>query len=120
MYTHTHTLTHTLTHTHTHTHSHTHTHKHRRSAGSDGKESACNTKYPDLIPGSGRYPGGGNANPLQYSYLENPHGQRSLAGYSPWSRNEPDTTEQLSAYVPTYTYGTNFQVCSEKESLAPW
>ena len=25
-----------------------------------------------LIPGSGRYPGGGHGNPLQYSYLENP------------------------------------------------
>ena len=33
--------------------------------------------------GSGRFPGGGNGNPLQYSCLENPHGQRSLAGYSP-------------------------------------
>ena len=36
------------------------------------------------IPGSGRYPGEGNGKPLQYSCLENPHGQRSLAGYSPW------------------------------------
>ena len=35
------------------------------------------------IPGSGRPSGGGNGNPLQYSCLENPHGQRSLAGYSP-------------------------------------
>ena len=33
------------------------------------------------ITGSGRSPGGGNGNPL-YSYLENPHIQRSLAGYS--------------------------------------
>ena len=33
---------------------------------------------------------------LQYSCLENPHGQRSLAGYSPWGRKESDTTEQLS------------------------
>ena len=30
-----------------------------------------------LIPGSGRSPGGGNGNPLQYSCLENPHGQRA-------------------------------------------
>ena len=37
-----------------------------------------------LIPGWGRSPGRGNVNPLQYSCLENPHGQRSLAGYSPW------------------------------------
>jgi len=36
-----------------------------------------------LIPGSGRFPGGGHGNPLQYSCLENPHGQRSLVGYSP-------------------------------------
>ena len=40
--------------------------------------------------------GGGHANPLQYSCLKNPHGQRSLAGYSPWSCKELDTTEQLS------------------------
>ena len=33
-----------------------------------------------LIPGLGIYPGGGHGNPLQYSCLENPHGQRSLAG----------------------------------------
>ena len=35
------------------------------------------------VPGWGRSPGGGNGNPLQYSRLKNPHGQRSLAGYSP-------------------------------------
>ena len=40
------------------------------------------------IPGLGRFPGGGHGNPLQYRYLENPHGQRSLAGYSPWGRRE--------------------------------
>ena len=32
----------------------------------------------DSIPGSGRSPGGGHGNPLQYSCLENPHRQRSL------------------------------------------
>ena len=47
--------------------------------GSDGKESACNAGDPDLIPGSGRSPGGGHGNQLQYSCLENPDGQRSLA-----------------------------------------
>ena len=36
-----------------------------------------------LIPGSGRYSGGGHGNPSQYSCLENLHGQRSLMGYSP-------------------------------------
>ena len=34
------------------------------------------------IPGLGRSPGGGNGNPFQYSCLENPYQQRSLAGYS--------------------------------------
>ena len=40
--------------------------------GSDGKESTCNAGYPGSIPGSGRSPGEGNGNPLQYSCLENP------------------------------------------------
>ena len=35
-----------------------------------------------LIPGLGRSAGAGHGNPLQYSCLENPHGQRSLVGYS--------------------------------------
>ena len=38
----------------------------------------------------------GNGNPLQYSCLENPHGQRSLTGYSPWGDKESDTTERLT------------------------
>ena len=46
--------------------------------GSVGKESTCNAGGLGLIPGSGRSPGGGHGNPLQYSCLENPHGQRSL------------------------------------------
>ena len=45
------------------------------------------------IPGLGKSPGGGPDSPLQYSCLENSHGQRSLAGHSPWGRKEPDTTE---------------------------
>ena len=48
-----------------------------------------------MIPGSGRSPGEGNGNPLQYSCLEKPHGLRSLVDYSPWDRKESDTTEQL-------------------------
>ena len=35
-------------------------------------------------------------NPFQYSCLENPHGERSLVGYSPWGHKESDMTEQLS------------------------
>ena len=37
-----------------------------------GKESACNAGDLGSIPGSGRSPGEGNGNPLQYSCLENP------------------------------------------------
>ena len=48
------------------------------------------------IPGSGRSRGERTGSPLQYSRLENPHGQRSLAGYSPCVRKESDTTEHLS------------------------
>ena len=44
------------------------------------------------IPGWGRFPGGEHSNPLQYSCLENLHGQRSLVGYSPWGCKESDTT----------------------------
>ena len=61
--------------------------------GSDGKESTSSVGELGSIPGLGRSPGGGQGNPLQYSCLDNPHGQRSLAGYSPWSRKESDTTE---------------------------
>ena len=39
---------------------------------SDGKESTCNAEDPGLIYGTGRSPGVGNSNPLQYSWLENP------------------------------------------------
>ena len=41
------------------------------SGGSDGKESTCNAGDPVSIPGSGRYPGKGNGNPLEHSCLGN-------------------------------------------------
>ena len=53
------------------------------------------------IPGLGRSPGGGHGDPLQYSCLEIPHGQRSLVGYSPWGHKESDMTEQLSKNTST-------------------
>ena len=65
--------------------------------GSDIKESTHNVGDLGLILGLGRSPeGGGHGNPLQYSCLENPHGQRSLAGYSPWGCKESVMTKQLS------------------------
>ena len=60
--------------------------------GLDGKESACNAGEPGSIFGSGRSPGEGNGNPLQYSYLENSM-HRGVWGYIPWGHKELDTTE---------------------------
>ena len=57
-----------------------------------------------LIPGLGRSPGEGNGNPLQYSCLGKFHGQRNLAGYSPWGCRESDTTERLSSIVDLEDY----------------
>ena len=54
-------------------------------------------------PGLGRSPGGGHGNPFQYSCLENPNGQRSLAGYIQLGRKELDktATKHSTAYKPT-------------------
>jgi len=46
------------------------------------------------IPGLGRSPALGNGNRLQYSCLEKSHGQRKLAGYSPWGCK----TSDMAAY----------------------
>ena len=59
----------------------------------------CSVGNLGLIPGLGRSPGGGHGNPLQNSCLENPHGQRSLAGYIPWGLRESDTIEWLSTHI---------------------
>ena len=64
-------------------------------SSSAGKESTCKAGDPGSIPGLGRSLGGGPGNSLQYSCLEDPCGQRSLEGYSTWSRKESDRTEQL-------------------------
>ena len=55
--------------------------------------SARDLRDAGLIPGSGRSPAAGHGNSLQYSCLENPHGQRRLAGYRPWGCKESNTTE---------------------------
>ena len=46
--------------------------------GSEVKESASNAGDLGSIPGSGRSPGEGNGNPLQYSCLENPMGSQRV------------------------------------------
>ena len=60
--------------------------------GSDGQESSGDL---GSIPEFRTSPRGGHGNPLQYSCLENPYGQRSLVGYGPWGCQESDTTERL-------------------------
>ena len=71
--------------------------KHHMSfpCGSDGKESACEAGDLGLAPGLERSPG--------RVWLPTPvflpgesHGQRSLAGYSPWGPKESDTAEGLT------------------------
>ena len=78
--------------------------------GSHGKESACNAGELGSIPGLGRSPGGWHGNPLQYSCLENPHGQRSLVGHSPWGHKELDTTKQLSTAQHNDSFCLNLPV----------
>ena len=65
---------------------------------SDSKESTCNAGDLGLVPELGRSPGGGHCNPLQYSYLENPHGQRSWEGHSSWGCKESDTTKHSTVH----------------------
>ena len=62
--------------------------------------------------------GEGNGNLLQYFSLENPHGQKSLAGYSPWGHKESDTTERPSTaqhthIIHTQKFSTYFHVFSK-------
>ena len=59
------------------------------TGSSYGKESACNAGDPGLISGSGRSPGEGNGNLLQYPCLKNSMDR-------PWGCKESDTTEQLT------------------------
>ena len=61
--------------------------------GSDVKESACNVGDPGSIPGSGRSPGEGNGNPLQYSCLENPMDRGTWWATIHAGHKEPDMTE---------------------------
>ena len=61
--------------------------------GSSGLLQTCNAGDLGSIPGLGRSPGGGHGNPLQDSSPENPHGQRSVAGCSPWGHKESEMTE---------------------------
>ena len=66
--------------------------------GSEGKASACNTGDPGSIPGSGRSPGEGNGNPLQYSCLGNP-----MDGGTWWATVHGVTESQMQLSDITFT-----------------
>ena len=42
--------------------------------------------------------------PLQYSYPEKPHGQRNLAGYSPWGPKESDTSQVTYTHIRAHAH----------------
>ena len=74
------------------------------------KNLPANAGDPGSISGSGRSPGEGNSNPLQYSCLENSMKEK---GYSPWGRKQSDMTGQL-----THTQRMNIRAveCVSKQS----
>ena len=69
--------------------------------GSVVKNPSANAGDIGLIRGSGRSPGEGNGNPLQYSCLENPIDGGTWLGYNPWGHKESDTTERLHSLTHT-------------------
>ena len=78
-------------------------------SGSDGKESACSAGNPGLISESGRYPGEGNANPLQYSFFFN------LFIFN-WRIIASQTNSQMLALLPAITYVKT----GNTDKNAPW
>ena len=85
--------------------------------GSDSKEPSCIVGELGSIPGLGRSPGGGHGNPLQYSCLENPHGQRSLVGCSPWGRKEQTL---LSNFTFTFHFHALEKEMATHSSVLAW
>ena len=68
--------------------------------GSDSKEPTCNAGDPGSISGSGKSPGEGNDNPLQYSCLENPTDGGSWQAIVHGGHKKSDTTERLHSVPP--------------------
>ena len=85
--------------------------------GSNGKESAGNVGDLGLIPGVGISPQEWHGKPLQYSCLENSHGQKSLAGYTPWGHKELDMTEWLSMLL-LLSHFSGVRLCATPETGA--
>ena len=81
-------------------------------SGSDSKDSACNAGDLGSILGLGRSPGGRNSHPLQHSGLENPHGQRSLAGNSPGEQSQTRLSDFHFTHTSLYYYYYYLQIKS--------
>ena len=73
-------VTYWLNHHCVYTHTHTHTHTQASLVAQMIKNLPAMRGDLSSIPGLGRSPGGGHGNPLQYSFLENPHGQEERGG----------------------------------------
>ena len=83
-----------------------------------GKESTCNTEDPGSIPSSGRSPGEGNGNPLQYSCLENPMDRGAWRATVHGVTKSRTWLKQLSTHVfPLYLFGYFFPSYIEKGRL---
>ena len=67
--------------------------------GLSGKESACSAGDLGLIPRPGKIPQRRKRQPIPVFLQGKSHGQRSLAGYSPWGPKELDTTEYLLTVI---------------------
>ena len=71
---------------------------------------AGDTRDPGLIPGYGRSPGGGHGNPLHYSCLENPHGQKSLMVIVHRVKKSQTGLKQLSTHGHTCFYSRRSKI----------
>ena len=71
--------------------------------GSESEASGCNAEDLGSIPGSGRSPGEGNGNPLQYSCLENPMDSRA------WQATVPGVTKNQTR-LSDFTFKKELEV----------
>ena len=81
---------------------------------------AGDTRDVGSIPGLGRCSGEGNGNPFQGSCLEKFHGQKSLAGYSPWGRQELDTAAWLNAHTHKPTHARSEEGATGWQLTRSW
>ena len=86
--------------------------------GSDSKEFACNKGDLGSIPGLRRSPRGVHGNPLQYSCLENPQGQKSLQSMElqrvghDWATKHSTAHVKIFRHAGIYTYDTPVCTCN--------